>query len=332
MDKRALSGRGYETETIHCGGLKGGTVLSRIKTLLSLPYGLFESLGIMRRFRPDLVFGVGGYVTGPVVLAAKLLGITTCIHEQNSVPGMANRKLGRFVDKVFLSVPGSEKYFKANCLLVGNPVRKEFLDLRKETKGDRPETDKENVVTLAVIGGSLGAHQLNCLVPETLAGLKKDMQFELKVVHQTGAADQEMVRKAYAGAGINAQVEAFFDNMAEIIDSADLLVCRAGATTLAELTVLGKPALLVPYPYAADDHQTKNGEFLVKGGAAYSFSQKELTQKVLGEHIAALCADRKKREEMGHNSAKLARPEAAARIVDECIQMIKMKDIRNLNN
>ncbi len=323
MDKRALSGKGYETEIINCGGLKGGTLLSKLKTLISMPFALFESMRIIKRFKPDLVFGVGGYVTGPVVLTAKYLGITSCIHEQNSVPGMANLKLGKYVDRVFLSIPGSEKYFKADCSLLGNPIRKEFLALRKYKKGDVAEAGKTKIITLAVIGGSLGAHQLNCLLPEALADLKKDHSFEFEVIHQTGLADQQMVVEAYKEAGIVARAEAFFDNMAEIINKADLLVCRAGATTLAELTALGKPAVLVPYPYAADDHQTKNAEFLVKGGAALMFSQKELDRTVLAEHIADLCVNRKKRQEMAANSGSLAQPEAAKRIVDECIQILE---------
>jgi UDP-N-acetylglucosamine--N-acetylmuramyl-(pentapeptide) pyrophosphoryl-undecaprenol N-acetylglucosamine transferase len=323
MDKKALSGRGYAAEVIHCGGLKGGSFLSRVKTLISLPIGFIESVRIIRRFSPDLVFGVGGYVTGPVVLAAGFLGITTCIHEQNSVPGMANRKLGRYVDRVFLSIPGSETYFAAKYSLVGNPIRKEFLALRNAQTTAMPETLDEKILTLTVIGGSLGAHQLNCLLPEALADVKRKQTFEFQVVHQTGAADKEMVAKAYREAGISARVEAFFDNMAEIINQADLLICRAGATTLAEITALRKPAILVPYPHAADDHQTKNGEFLVKGGAALMLCQKELNSQELSGHITDLCTNGKKREEMADKSGRLAQPEAAKRIVDECIQMIE---------
>jgi UDP-N-acetylglucosamine--N-acetylmuramyl-(pentapeptide) pyrophosphoryl-undecaprenol N-acetylglucosamine transferase len=323
IDSKVLSVGEFQTKTIRCGALKGGSFTSRLKTLLSLPVGLLQSLFIINKFKPDLVFGVGGYVTGPVLAAAKLLRVKTCIHEQNSVPGMANRKIGKFVDRVFLSIPGSEKFFPfEKCYLSGNPVRCEFL-----AKMVGVGCVKDNIIskkfTLMVIGGSQGAHQLNCLIPEALAYFKDELPSEFSVIHQTGAIDVEMVREAYDVAKIKANTSAFFDNMADLVEQADLVVCRAGATTLAELTVLRKPSILVPYPFAADNHQAKNGEFLVQGGAALMFDQKNLDKKLLGEAIIKLIRDNKLREQIGENAGKLAKPDAARKIVKKCLELIE---------
>ncbi len=323
IDSKIVSSGEFQTKTIRCGALKGGSFTSRLKTLFSLPVGLLQSLAIINKFKPDLVFGVGGYVTGPVLAAAKLLRVKTCIHEQNSVPGMANRKLGKFVDRVFLSIPGSEKFFPLKkCHLSGNPVRGEFL--KKMAGAERvKENIKSKNVTLMVIGGSQGAHQLNCLVPEALTEFKDDLPQEFKVIHQTGAADAEMVREAYGVAKIKANTSAFFDNMADLLEQADLVVCRAGATTLAELTVLHKASILVPYPFAADNHQAKNGEFLVQGGAAQMFDQKNLDKRLLGEAIIKLIRDNNLREQIGENAGKLAKPDAAKIIVEKCLELIE---------
>ena len=326
IDTQALQGRGFAGRTIRCGGLKGGTILSRLTAILSLPIGFLQSLAIIRRFKPDLVFGVGGYVTGPVLAAAKIMGVPACIHEQNSVPGMANRQIGRFADRVFLSIPGSEGHFpRGKCTLTGNPVRREFLEMRAESDG-KAEVDHDRPLTVLILGGSLGAHYLNCVLPGAMAVVKKGVSRPIKVVHQTGRDDVAMVEASYRQLGIDHTVKPFFNEMAALISQADLVVCRAGATTLAELTVLRKPAILVPYPHAADDHQAMNGEFLVRGGAAKMFRQEDIDETQLAREIIFLLTHPEKREEMSGNAGRLAKPEAAEFIVEQCVQLINRKD------
>ncbi len=317
MDRASLEQYGYATRAIHSKGLKGKKLIPLIQGMALLPLSCLEAMYHILRFRPHLVVGVGGYVTGPVVAAAKLLGKPTLIHEQNSVPGLANRKLGALVSKICLSLPGSEKWFpQEKTRLTGNPVRKAILALAaKETK------KKEGPLTLLVLGGSLGAHRLNELVTEAF-GLGPSGLQGVKVIHQTGPNDAQMVRAAYRGHNIEATVSPFFQEMAEVYEEVDLLVSRAGATTLAELAVLGKPAILIPYPYAADNHQEKNAEFYVQGGGAMMFVEKELTAEILAETLVRLFADRQGLQEMGTAMEQSGFPDAAEHIVDECLELL----------
>jgi len=212
----------------------------RLSALLQLPLSTFSAMGLMRRFRPQLVLGVGGYVTGPVLLAAKMMGIATCIHEQNSVPGMANRKLGRLVDRIFLSIPGSERYFaEGKWVMTGNPLRRELLAAAEKKR------EKKEGLTLVVLGGSLGAHRVNTLMVGAME-LLKNTAAQLRVIHQTGRDDEQLVAGRYEELGVKAEVAAFFNNMAELYCQADLVVSRAGGTTLAEITAFGLPMLLIP--------------------------------------------------------------------------------------
>lgn len=317
MDKTSLAQYGYATCSIHCKGLKGKGLWSLLQALVLLPVSCLEAMYHILRFRPDIVVGVGGYVTGPVVAAARLFGKPTLIHEQNSVPGLANRKLGAFVTRVCLSLPGSEKWFPAEkTVLTGNPVRSAILQLSKKRA-----VALNTPATLLVLGGSLGAHRVNELVSAAfalgLAGLQG-----VRVIHQTGPADVEEIRARYRSNNIDATVAPFFTDMAAIYEEADLLVSRAGATTLAELAVLGKPAVLIPYPYAADNHQEKNGGYYVEGGGALLCVEKDLTAEILGEKLVGLLGDRSQLQKMGEAMRSMAFPEAAGRIVDECLQLL----------
>ncbi len=317
MDRTSLEEYGYATRSIHSKGLKGKRIIPLMQGLLVLPLSCLEAMYHILRFRPDLVVGVGGYVTGPVVAAAKILGKPTVIHEQNSIPGLANRKLGRLASKICISLPGSEKWFsQEKTVLTGNPVREAILRLagrEKEKQGNR--------LTLLVLGGSLGAHRLNELVTGAFALGMSGLE-GVKVLHQTGPNDAEMVAASYRSHNVEATVSPFFQDMAAVYGEADLLVSRAGATTLAELAVLGKPAILVPYPYAADNHQEKNADYYVQGGGAIMFVEKELTSKLLAETLLALLTDRQKLQEMGEAMRNRAFPEAAEHIVDECLQLL----------
>jgi UDP-N-acetylglucosamine--N-acetylmuramyl-(pentapeptide) pyrophosphoryl-undecaprenol N-acetylglucosamine transferase len=317
LDKTSLEQYGYATCSIHSKGLKGKNIFSLLQGLLVLPVSCMEAMYHILRFKPDLVVGVGGYVTGPVVAAAKLFGKPTLIHEQNSVPGLANRKLGGLVSRVCLSLPGSEKWFpKEKSVLTGNPVRNAILQLSEQR-----EIARNTPLTLLVLGGSLGAHRVNELVSGAFALGLSGLQ-GVKVIHQTGPADAEEVRAIYSRNQIDATVAPFFNDMASIYKEADLLVSRAGATTLAELAVLGKPAVLIPYPYAADNHQKKNADYYVQGGGALQFTEKNLTPEILGQQLVKLFENRSQLQEMSKAMQNRAFPKAADRIVDECLNLL----------
>ena len=320
VDSRVLGNRPFASTAIRCQGLKGRSMLERLRAIWQLPQAVWAAAGIIKKFRPDLVLGVGGYVTGPVVLAARLLRIPTCIHEQNSVPGMANRWLGKIVRRVFLSLPGSEKFFPAaRTRLTGNPVRAEILAAARQVL----EPGGRAGITLLVLGGSQGAHRLNLLVSDGLVARKGRLPAGFRVIHQTGRQDEELVRERYRTGGIEARVGAFFDDMADLYGQADLLVSRAGATSLAELCVMGRPAILVPYPFAADNHQEHNARQVVERGGALLCRESELTAEKLSEMILGLLDDRERMRTMGLKARAAALPEATGNIVRECLALIE---------
>ena len=323
VDMRSLSAYGFQSESISCQGLKGKNPVELLKAIAILPVSYFQARGIIRRFRPDIIFGVGGYVTGPVIVAGKHMGIPTVIHEQNSVPGLANRKLGRLVDRVCLSLPGSGTQFPSyKIVYTGNPVRRSILALAKD-----PPPRQDTKKTLLILGGSQGAQAVNRLVAEGLQGLPDSLLADIRVIHQTGEADAAGVREQYAKRGIDSLVQPFFTNMAEVYGPADLLVSRAGATTLSEIAVLGKPAIFIPYPHAADNHQEKNGNHYVAGGGAIQFRQSELNSGKLGEQISQLIMDERKLSDMGKAMRKLAYPDAAEQIVTCCLQVMEKSQV-----
>ncbi len=320
IDTTNLSCRGLDFRTIRCEPLKGMNRVERFLGLLKLPLGLWDAARIVRTFRPDMVLGVGGYVTGPMTLAAHILGVKTGIHEQNSVPGMTNRWLGRLVDKIFISIPGSEAYFPAGkAILTGNPIRDELIRAAGAFKA------AEEGATVLVLGGSQGAHRVNTLVVETMGKYFARLPDNFRLIHQTGLQDEEWVKEAYGKMGIDVRVGATFIDMAEKYGAADLVLSRAGATTLAELAVMGKPAVLIPYPFAADAHQEKNAQYLVTHGAARMSLERDMTPERLVDTLTTLLKDRKLLKEMARNAASLAKPNAAAAIVDECVAMMGRK-------
>jgi UDP-N-acetylglucosamine--N-acetylmuramyl-(pentapeptide) pyrophosphoryl-undecaprenol N-acetylglucosamine transferase len=318
MDAVSLANYGFASCSVHCYGLKGKKPVELLKALAVLPVSLFQAIGHIRRFRPDVVLGVGGYVTGPVVTAAKLLGIPTVIHEQNSVPGLANRKLARIADRICLSLPDSGEFFPGGkTVLTGNPVRQEIADLvRQERKQDAGS------VTVLVLGGSQGAHGLNMLVRDAFCGPGGEGLRDIRLVHQTGERDEAEVRRCYREGGIQAEVAAFIRDMPAVYRQADLLVSRAGATTLSELAVLGLPAILVPYPFAADNHQEKNAEYYVRGGGAMLMRERDLTATALSEALLRILGDRVGRQRMAEAMRRAAFPDAAAAIVAVCREVI----------
>ncbi len=295
--------------------VKGSTWRQKGAALLLLPRAVGEAGRLLKEFQAEVVLGVGGYASFPTVLAARLLGIPAVLHEQNAYPGLANRWLGRMATAVAVSFAGSEKFFPARKVTVtGNPVRPEIRPGEASQARRRLGLQAERF-TVLVFGGSQGAHRLNAAMREALAHLGAAHE-RLQFLHATGPREVEEVRTAYLAGGFAARVEPFFEAMATAYQAADFVICRAGAGTLFELAAMGKPALLVPYPYAANDHQRRNAEHLVAAGAAWLL----LDQYCDGRRVAAavLAALEKPAllAQMGGAARTLARPDAAERIVD----------------
>jgi UDP-N-acetylglucosamine--N-acetylmuramyl-(pentapeptide) pyrophosphoryl-undecaprenol N-acetylglucosamine transferase len=317
LDRETLAGYDFEQAAIKCMGLKGMGLRHRMQSIVQLPAAMFEAAGIIRKFGPDLAFGVGGYVTGPVLAAARMKGCPVCIHEQNSVPGLANRILAAIADRIFVSIPGSYPFAAKKTVITGNPVRREIIAAAEEGKKKAPGR-----FTILVLGGSQGAHRVNTLVAEAAALIRAPSGTEIKWMHQTGKKDVNQVKSRYQTLGSDAKVSDFFRDMACLYRQADLVISRAGATTLAELSVMGLPALLIPYPFAADDHQHKNARYYAEGGAAVILPEDELNAGKLAAEVTALAADPDRLRDMAVNMKKKGRPEATTRIIDECLALL----------
>lgn len=320
LDRDALAGLDFRQEAISCMGIKGMGLAHRLRSLASLPKAMLEARRLIKQFQPVLVFGVGGYVTGPVLLAARLLGVPACIHEQNAIPGLANRLTARFVNKVFVSIPGDYPFPLKKTVVSGNPVRAEILAAAEQKQSQQAAAQP---FTLLVMGGSLGAHRINMLMLETAVIIKERLNRLFRLIHQTGAADAEQVRAGYAAAGVQAEVAPFIKDMAAIYAQVDMAVARAGATSLAELAVMGLPAVLIPYPHAADDHQTANASYYVAGGGALMYREAGLNAAQLASAILELVEDGGKLAQMGTAMRQMAVPDAAERILADCMELIK---------
>lgn len=313
IESRVLPREGLALEKIPIRGLKGRGVRGVAEGVVGIPRSLWRSLGILGRFQPDVVVGLGGYSSGPVVLAGKLRGYRCAVMEQNLKPGLANRMLGRLVDRVFTSYEESAPYFpRARVVFAGNPVRWQAL----------PEVSRDKKFTLLVFGGSAGAHRINQSAVEALERLR-DLAADLRVIHQTGEADLDAARRSYSFLPFEAEVVPFIERMDLAYARADLVLCRAGASTVAELTAFGKGAILVPYPHAADDHQRWNAAALAARGAAEMILDPELDGEKLAAKIRALYRDRGRLDAMGRAARMLGRPGAAKRIVDECYALLR---------
>ena len=326
IEAREVPKAGYPLEIIDVGPLKRMGIVGFVKGMVRLPRALWQSVRILRKFDPDVVIGVGGFSSGPVLLAAWFLRKPTAIQEQNALPGFTNRTLGWFVDAVFIAFPQAEAAFPPRKThLLGNPIRRAFLDNYLHTKA---ATDR---LSILVTGGSQGAHALNLRVAEALEILAPQVGRKIQILHQTGIKDQQEVAARYEklrSSGLVAEAIAFIDDMPRAYAGADLLVCRAGATTIAELTVCKKPAILVPFPFAADDHQTVNARSLVEAGAALLMAEKELTAEKLADELRSLEADRPRLGRMSRASGVLGRPEAAREIADVCVSLCSDRLVR----
>jgi UDP-N-acetylglucosamine--N-acetylmuramyl-(pentapeptide) pyrophosphoryl-undecaprenol N-acetylglucosamine transferase len=313
IEARVLPREGFKFETIPVRGLKGRGIRGLLDAAWGVPAGLLRSLAIIRNFRPDLIIGLGGYASGPVLLAGRLRRFPCAIMEQNLRPGFTNKLLARFVDRVFTSYRESGAYFSGGKVLeMGNPVRWRKL----------PAVKPSGKFVLLIFGGSAGAHRINLAVVDALRRLT-DIAGELQIIHQTGQADFAAIKAAYDSLPFAAEVLPFIEKMDEAYASADLVLCRAGATTVAELTAFGKAAILVPYPYAIYDHQRWNAQALRDHGAAEMILDQELNGDLLAGRVRAYVSDRQRIAAMAAAARTMGRPEAAARIVDECYALVR---------
>jgi UDP-N-acetylglucosamine--N-acetylmuramyl-(pentapeptide) pyrophosphoryl-undecaprenol N-acetylglucosamine transferase len=316
IEARVLPDLGWDLATIDVSGLKTVGALGALRGLFRLPRALWQARKQLKQWRPDVVIGVGGYASGPVVLMARLRGIPTAICEQNSIPGLTNKILGRVARAVFLSFEESRRFFRPKkVVLSGNPVRR---DLVQRLLADAP-APADAALHVLVCGGSQGAVAVNELASAALIQLAKEAR--VTIVHQTGEKDLAATRERYAAAGISADCHAFIKDMAAAYQRADLIIGRAGATTVAELAIAGKPAIFIPYPFAADNHQEINAREMADAGAALMFRQAELTADQLAGALRPL-VDPTRRATMGAAMKALAKPKAAATVVDWCELMV----------
>ncbi|MGE6660138.1 undecaprenyldiphospho-muramoylpentapeptide beta-N-acetylglucosaminyltransferase [Pseudomonas sp. NPDC077408] len=312
IENEVVPAAGLPLHLIQVSGLRG----KGLGSLLKAPFQLLRSLGqarrVIRELRPVCVLGLGGYVTGPGGLAARLAGVPLVIHEQNAVAGTANRSLVPFAQRVCEAFPNT---FSASSKrrTTGNPVRNElFLETPRQTLlGRRPR--------LLVLGGSLGAEPLNKLLPEALAQLPSKLRPE--VFHQAGKQHAEITQERYVAAGVDAEVAPFIKDMARAYAWADLVICRSGALTVCELAAAGLPSFLVPLPHAIDDHQTRNAEYLAKEGAAVLLPQAKTDAAALAAQLTEVMMQPEKLKAMGATARRLARPDATRTVVDICLEV-----------
>jgi len=301
LETKIVPDNGFQLSLIKSAGLKNVGFVGKIKGLFILPKSFLEARRLIKDFGPDVVIGAGGYVSGPVLLTASLMRVPTLVMDSNALPGFTNRRLAPFVTKAALTFDAALPFFGHKGLVTGNPVRKEFFDVRPKTRGA--------LVNILIFGGSQGARAINNAMGEALSLLPKD---KLRITHQTGEADLEKIREIYSRSDFkDADVRPYISNMVDEFAKADLVICRAGATTCAELSAAGKAAIMVPLPTAADDHQRKNAEALQTAGAARMILQRNLSGESLANEIMDLINSPEKISAMEASTNKLARRDAA---------------------
>jgi UDP-N-acetylglucosamine--N-acetylmuramyl-(pentapeptide) pyrophosphoryl-undecaprenol N-acetylglucosamine transferase len=329
IEARVVPREGFALDLLRSSGVKGKSLIDRLRGAALAPVSLGDAWRIISSRRPHIVIGLGGYSSGPVVLVAALRGVPTMLLEQNAVPGLTNRLLAPIVRTAAVTFDSTQVFFGSKAFVSGNPVRPEFAAMSQggaEVDEARSGQAGGDAFKVLVFGGSQGAHAINVAMVEAAAVLAGNAAsgrvLPVRVTHQTGERDVEMVRAAYRQAGLQAEVEPFLFDMGERIAGTDLIVCRAGATTLAEITTAGKAAILVPLPTATDDHQRKNAEALAKAGAAEMLLQADMTGAVLAERILALAADEARRAQLARAARRLAKPDAARVIVDRVLELV----------
>ncbi|MBU1274464.1 MAG: undecaprenyldiphospho-muramoylpentapeptide beta-N-acetylglucosaminyltransferase [Proteobacteria bacterium] len=319
LESRVLAQAGYDQEVLPAKAFRGKGLVSRLAALAVVPGAVLRAMGLIRRRRPGLVLAVGGYAALPLGLAAWLCRVPLAVQEQNALPGLTNRILGRLATVAFVAFAAASKHFPAGkSVMSGNPVRPEVLEQAGQVKREEPDQR----FTVLVLGGSQGARSLNQAVTgalEPLAGRKDQLFF----IHQTGEADADWVREAYQQADFAAQVAPFFERVGECYGRAHLVLCRSGAGTVTEGLATGRAMVCVPYPYAAGDHQRLNAQALVEAGAARFILDAELTPQLVAQTITEFMDDAAQRRAMEGAARRMARPQAAREIAAHCLELMK---------
>jgi UDP-N-acetylglucosamine--N-acetylmuramyl-(pentapeptide) pyrophosphoryl-undecaprenol N-acetylglucosamine transferase len=306
LETKIVPDNGFQLSLIKSAGLKNVGFVGKLKGLFILPQSFLEARRLIRDFKPEVVVGAGGYVSGPVLLMASLMRVPTLVMDSNALPGFTNRRLAPFVTKAALTFEEALPFFGKKGIVTGNPVRQEFFEIAPKERAEQ--------MNLLIFGGSQGARAINTAMGEALRFLPAD---KLRITHQTGESDFEKIKELYAPSAFKvADVRPYISNMVDEFAKADLVICRAGATTCAELSAAGKAALMIPLPTAADDHQRKNAEALVGAGAARMILQKDLTGESLANEILDLINQPAKISAMEAATKKLARRDAAEATVD----------------
>ncbi len=301
IENRLVPAAGFALKLVQVGALNRVDLKTRLRTVFDLPRAVWDSRRILSEFRPDVVIGVGGYASGPAVLAAILYRVPTLVFEPNFVPGFANRLVAPLVSAAAVHFAETGRYFR-HCEVTGVPVREAFFQIANH--------DSAGPKTLLVFGGSQGAHAINKVVMDSAADLR--LHFPgIHIVHQTGERDYNDAQAAYAKLGDSVEAFPFIDDMPSLFERADLLICRSGASTVAEVTAAGKPAIFVPFPRAADDHQKRNAEALARAGAAVMLEESKLNRESLIESVSSLLSAPSQIKTMGAAARKLSHPDAA---------------------
>ncbi|MBY0473563.1 MAG: undecaprenyldiphospho-muramoylpentapeptide beta-N-acetylglucosaminyltransferase [Nitrosomonas sp.] len=314
MELKLVPQHGYETEVISFSGLRGKRLVTWLMLPLRLVKAFLQSIRIIRSVKPNVILGMGGYPAFPGGMMASLLNKPLIIHEQNSIPGLTNRILAKLADKVFLGFPDAILNNKEKPIYSGNPVRSEIMLIEAPEKRF---PGREGKLNLLIVGGSLGAQTLNTIVPEALKLIPENLR--PRVVHQAGITQLNSVKQVYGDLQMDAEVIAFIDDIANRYATCDLVLCRAGALTIAELSIVGVASILVPYPHAVDDHQTHNARFLSNHGAAVLIHQHDLSARKLADLLVDL--SREKLLEMAIAARSRAKPEATRVVAEACIEL-----------
>lgn len=319
IENRLVPADGIPLNHIDVVGLRGKGIVRKLTAPFLILRAVWQAIKVVRRFKPDLVVGLGGFASGPGGLAARILGIPLFIHEQNAVAGMTNRWLNRVANKTFAAFPGA--FADGDAVISGNPVRDELFLVPSIVSRSEAEQAADGIQSynLLVVGGSLGAQAINECLPEALALLNEKER--PCVWHQTGKGKQAPTRQRYQALDVAAETTEFIDDMKAAYCWADIVLCRAGALTVSELAAVGRAAILVPLPIAVDDHQTANAGFLVDEKAAVLLPQKNMTAESLASVLAGFSKQKNKLNQMGENARNAARPQATAQVVDECLEM-----------
>jgi UDP-N-acetylglucosamine--N-acetylmuramyl-(pentapeptide) pyrophosphoryl-undecaprenol N-acetylglucosamine transferase len=315
LEGRLIPKAGFPLRLIRASGIKGLGLRGAAKALVVIPRGVWQSIGILREFRPDVVVGVGGYASGPVVLAAAMMRLPRAVIEPNAIPGITNRLLGRMVREIYVAWEETAARFPAGrAIVTGNPIRREMTALTPRAR------EAGAPFSVLVFGGSQGARRINQTVAASLDALGEDAR-TMAFAHQTGLADLGMVQAAYAKRGLRAEVAPFFDDMASRYADADLVICRAGATTVAELSAAGKASILIPFPHAADDHQMANARVLERAGGARLIPERDLSPEGLASAIRDVARTPGLATDMGARARAAGTPGAAAAILDRLARL-----------